>query len=282
MLKDAKRFHWVLAALVLLTCGIAFTGVTDAPAYAYVDGSLGRAMATAAVARSIDAGISFVQGTEVSATPLGMGVTVAAGEALDPVNDLVERFSTIMLAAVASLAIQQLLATMAAHPAVTWGLAATGILLVALMLARTGEGATRIALRAFLFMALIRFGMALAAGANAVVYEVFLDEPYQASHAELTRAGNELEPLAEELSGGDDRGTGEEEPGWLDGMTEYWQSARKSVDPSAWVEELEATAGQIVESTIQLIALFLLQTVALPIAVLWLLVRAAGGILRLY
>jgi hypothetical protein len=281
MLKHANGVRWVLAALILLICGIAFTGVTDAPAYAYVDGSLTRAMATAAVARSIDAGISFVQGTEVSATPLGMGVTVAAGEALDPVNDLVERFSTIMLAAVASLAIQQLLATMAAHPAVTWGLAAFGLLLVALMLARAGDGAVRIALRAFLFMALIRFGMALAAGANAVVYEVFLDEPYQASHAELTRAGNELEPLAEELSGGD-TGTEGEEPGWLDGMTEYWQSARKSVDPTAWVAELEATAGQIVESTIQLIALFLLQTVALPLAVLWLLVRVAGGILRLY
>ena len=162
-----------------------------------------------------------------------------------------------------------------------WGLAAFGLLLVALMLARAGDGAVRIALRAFLFMALIRFGMALAAGANAVVYEVFLDEPYQASHAELTRAGNELEPLAEELSGGD-TGTEGEEPGWLDGMTEYWQSARKSVDPTAWVAELEATAGQIVESTIQLIALFLLQTVALPLAVLWLLVRVAGGILRLY
>jgi hypothetical protein len=282
MLKNATRFRPVVAALVLLICGIAFTGVTDAPAYAYVDGSLGRAMATAAVARSIDAGISFVQGTEVSATPLGMGVTVAAGEALDPVNDLVERFSTIMLAAVASLAIQQLLATMAAHPAVSWGLAAAGMVFVVLLLARAGEGATRIALRAFLFMALIRFGMALAAGANAVIYEVFLDEPYQASHAELTRAGDELEPLAEELGAREDLTLEGEEPGWLDGMTEYWQSARKSVDPTTWIDDLEATAGQIVESTIQLIALFLLQTVALPIAVLWLLARAAGGILRLY
>ncbi len=281
MSKDATRLRLLLALPVLLVCGIAFTGITDAPAHAYVDGSLGRATATAAVARSIDAGISFVQGTEVSATPLGMGVTVAAGEALDPVNDLVERFSTIMLAAVASLAIQQLLATMAAHPAVSWGLAVSGVVLVALLLTRAGDGATRIALRMFLFMALVRFGMALAAGANAVIYEVFLDEPYRASHAELTRAGNELEPLAEELAGDKPAADGDD-AGWLDGMTEYWQSARKSVDPSAWVEDLEATAGQIVESTIQLIALFLLQTVALPIAVLWLLVRAAGGILRLY
>lgn len=275
------KYRLALSALVVLICGIAFTGMTDAPAHDYVDGSLNRAMATAAVARSIDAGISFIQGTEVSATPLGMGVTVAAGEALDPVNDLVERFSTIMLASVASLAIQQLLATMAAHPAISWGLAALGFVLVALMLMRAGETATRVALRGFLFMALIRFGMALAAGANAIVYEVFLDEPYQASHAELARAGEELEPLAEELAG-EERVTGDEKAGWLEGMSDYWRSARLSVSPAAWIEDLQDTAGQIVESTIQLIALFLLQTVALPIAVLWLLARAAGGILRLY
>jgi hypothetical protein len=266
----------VVGGIVML-CVLAILGITDGPADEYVDRSLNRAMATAAVARSIDAGISFVQGTEVSATPLGMGVTVAAGEALDPVNDLVERFSTIMLAAVASLALQQLLAGMAAHPLMTWALALSGGALAATLLARAGPAATRIAARAFLFMALVRFGMALAAGANALVYEIFLDESYETSHAELAMAGSELEPLAEELTGPAE----DEDQGWLEEMSDYWRSAQRSVDPGTWLNDLESTAGRIVESTIQLIALFLLQTVALPIAVLWLLVKLAGALLKL-
>ena len=62
-----------------------------------------------AMARGLNGVISVAQGTSVAIQPAGVGVMLAPGELLDPVNDLVEQFSTVMLFASASLGLQRLL-----------------------------------------------------------------------------------------------------------------------------------------------------------------------------
>ena len=58
-----------------------------------------------ATARGIHAAVSVVQGTELDA----LVATITIGEILDPLNDLVERFSAVLLAALGSLALQKIL-----------------------------------------------------------------------------------------------------------------------------------------------------------------------------
>lgn len=41
----------------------------------------------------------MAQGTEVAVEPAGVGVIFTPGQILDPVNDLLEQFSNLMLAA---------------------------------------------------------------------------------------------------------------------------------------------------------------------------------------
>lgn len=62
-----------------------------------------------AAARALDGAISLAQGTEIALQPVGVGVTVSAGELLDPINDLVEQFSSLMLIATTSLGLQDML-----------------------------------------------------------------------------------------------------------------------------------------------------------------------------
>ena len=64
---------------------------------------LKKAMSAFLVAKGLNAIVSVAQSTEI-----GVGVTVAVGEILDPLNDLIEKFSWIMLASTASLAIQKI------------------------------------------------------------------------------------------------------------------------------------------------------------------------------
>ena len=68
-----------------------------------------RAFITFALARTLNGVISAVQGTKLALQPAGVGVTLTPGEVLDPVNDLIERFSWIMMAATLSLGVQQVL-----------------------------------------------------------------------------------------------------------------------------------------------------------------------------
>jgi len=61
------------------------------------------------LARGFNAVVSVFQESEVQLEPAGVGVSLALGQALDPINDLVERFSWVMLASLTSLGIQKFL-----------------------------------------------------------------------------------------------------------------------------------------------------------------------------
>ncbi|MCB1944024.1 MAG: hypothetical protein KDI53_18575, partial [Candidatus Accumulibacter sp.] len=74
-----------------------------------------RALVSFATARALNAVISVAQGTEVSMQPAGMGVVLTPGQLLDPVNDLVEQFSHLMLAASVAFGVQKVLISIGAY-----------------------------------------------------------------------------------------------------------------------------------------------------------------------
>ena len=78
----------------------AWLAPLDAPATEQVEAGLKRALISFAAARALNGVISVAQGTEVSVQPLGVGVTLAPGQLLDPINDLIEQFSNLMLLSV--------------------------------------------------------------------------------------------------------------------------------------------------------------------------------------
>ncbi|MBU1610888.1 MAG: hypothetical protein KKC99_03485, partial [Proteobacteria bacterium] len=84
----------------------------DEQADAYLDSGLKRAAWAFAAARTANAVISVLQSFVIQGSAgiiVDAGVEISPGEALDPVNDLVERFSWVMLASVTSLGVQQFL-----------------------------------------------------------------------------------------------------------------------------------------------------------------------------
>lgn len=99
----------VATVAALVAVALAVLGTLDTWAGREVDAALGRALLAFALARGLNGVISVVQGTQVALEPGGLGVTLTPGEILDPVNDLVEQFSTVMLVASASLGLQKLL-----------------------------------------------------------------------------------------------------------------------------------------------------------------------------
>ncbi len=100
---------WFLTLGLLLAAVLSVTPFIDQRAAADYEQLFQRAFITFALARTINGVISVVQGTEVALQPAGVGVTLTPGEILDPVNDLIERFSWIMMGATVSLGIQNVL-----------------------------------------------------------------------------------------------------------------------------------------------------------------------------
>lgn len=98
-MKLFMTFLLILGAVLSLMIEI------DQSALKLQDEAFTRAMVSFGLAKTLNVLISLVQGTQLTLTPAGVGVSLSVGEVLDPFNDMVERFSWVMLFATVSLGI---------------------------------------------------------------------------------------------------------------------------------------------------------------------------------
>ena len=268
----------IVAALVFLSVVLALLPATDEAGRAHVDEAFRRALVGFALARGLNGVISVAQGTEVAVQPAGVGVNFAPGEVLDPINDLVERFSWIMLLASSSLGVQKVLLSMSAWQGLLVALVAAGALFVGARFLGASPR-LRVALqRVFLFLLLLRFMMPAIALANDWVYRAFLEEDYVEASASLERAREAIGEINEEVAA--ERRAESPPEGLLDRAQRLYRDALASVDIDARLDQYRAAAETISESTIRLIVVFLMQTLVFPLVFLYVVIGLLRRIVR--
>ena len=268
MQKKKHINRWLFSLMLLLAAALSVTPFMDNRAAADYEQLFQRAFITFALARTINGVISVVQGTEIALQPAGVGVTLTPGEILDPVNDLVERFSWIMMGATISLGVQNVLLDVSAWWVIQILVTAMAAwLLIRLWYPGQGSGLNRILFRrVFPLLLFIRFAVPVMLIANDMLFQQFLEQRYLQSTEIITEAGRELEQIraeagAEEAQDGDDS--------MLDSLTRAWSNTVDSIDLSGRLERMQTQATELVEHLIQLSVVFILQTALLPVAFLW-------------
>jgi hypothetical protein len=253
-MKPVQRKALLLCFLAL---AVAFAWVRpiDATAQAYVDSGFKRALVTFASARALNALISVAQGASVS-FQIGAGASIQPGAVLDPIDDLVEQFSVIMLAATLSFAMQNLLiAVFGSWPfslVLSIAFGAWGVQLwrdrsAPLWLSRAAVG--------LLFLSLAVPVVALASEAT---YRLLLASSYETAQAQIkTSTTADTAPVATDETS-------------LDKLKRIWA---QGADVGRQVEELKAKANGLVEHIVRLAAVFIVQTIVLPIFLLWTLLQ---------
>jgi len=285
----------LLLAFLAATLAGTWWLTPDRAATREVDVGLKRALASFATARTLDAIVSAAQGTEVSMQPLGVGVTLAPGQALDPINDLIEQFAGLMLAASVSFGAQRVLIAAGGHWIVSALLSAAAIGWVvwrwrsASTEAETGPRAvaSRWLPRVLLLLLLVRFAVPLAVLGADAGFRLLMADDYAAGQAALDRSAGAMRELAPPTA------EPAADPGTLERLKRWWSGpATATPDASAAVpsrneatriERWQALIGDAVEHIVRLIVVFLMQTLVLPLLTLWLLlglVRRVLGDLR--
>ena len=264
----------LVAAGVLFAVVLAALPLADDTGGARVDDAFRRALVGYALARGLNGVISVAQGTEVAVQPAGVGVNFAPGEILDPINDLVERFSWIMMLAASSLGVQKVLLSMSAWQGLVLGLALAGALVVASrVFPRLASFAPAFG-RVFLFLLLLRFMMPAIAVANDWVYRAFLERDYVEATETLERARERIGDLNEEAA--IERLEGAPE-GIVDRARSLSTDRRSTVSTSTHGSRRTASPSESVsESTIRLVVVFLMQTIVFPLVFLYVVL----GVLR--
>lgn len=249
---------------VLLT----WIGPLEAPASATLDSAMKKAFITFATARALNAGISLLQSGEVTVQAVG-GASIRPGEVLDPLNDLVEQFSNVMLAATVALGIQKILLAMGMH----WilSLLVTIAAIAWIVLPFTGRMRPRWLTRTFVFLLMVRFVVPVALLGTHALSDAFLAHEYQSSQRVLEEIGSAAEPTLESASA-------EAAP------VGFWERLRNAVsgigDMGERLTQLRTAAGELVERVTTLIVVFLLETMVFPLAIVGFVYLAARALLR--
>ncbi|MFO7578131.1 MAG: hypothetical protein R6W66_10435 [Pelovirga sp.] len=252
----------MVALILLLVVAVSWSGYIDRQTENYVNNATLQAVAAFATARVLNAGISVAKSIQVGAV-----VSVHPLEVLDPVHDLVEQYSSIMKLAIGSLVIQKVLLEIVATGFFKILLTILAVLLIASLFAADGVFSA-LMFKVFSLACLVRFLLLLAVGINGLVDEVYVNHRTQQNMAELETLSREVDALA---ATGEVAGT---DTSWYADMTSRFAAARDLVS----LEKLQEKAEVAVPAMLNLMALFMLKTLLLPLLFLWLLVRGFRAI----
>jgi hypothetical protein len=257
------------AGLVLL---VATLGVADEVGKIYTEDGFKRALITSGIARGLNGVISVAQGTEVAVEPVGIGVTFTPGEILDPLNDLVERFSWIMLASGTSLGVQRVLLDVTAWVGFT---ALVGLAIVAAAVVGWWPGPVppvirRGVYRLALVLVILRFSVPMIAILGETLYSRFLEPQYAASKQKLEQTAETISTINDEarrqLPVGEDESL-------MASVKRAYASATGVLDVEERIEAFKRAAADVSEYAINLIVVFVLQTILFPLLSVWLVIQ---------
>ncbi len=237
----------IIAIFIVLLVAVSSSRLLDDYVDDYTNSSIKSAAFTYATARGINALVSMMQSVEVEAGVIVSG-SITIGELLDPLNDMIERFSTVMTWVLASLAAQKVLLLLASHKLFLYLVAVLGISALLLLF----YGQTRVqslVFRFFLVVVFVRFALGMAVGLNSGVDYLFMDQQLQVNDKEIEnfRANIMNVETADDFDTDSIR----------DSAIEFWQNLSMS--------EFERKISRGIENFINLVAIYLLKTILFPL-----------------
>jgi len=270
------------SALIIVLAGAAISGTADNASQQYAEQALTRALATFTVARTLNGVISVAQGTEVAVEPGGVGVILTPGQVLDPVNDLIERFSSVMLVAASSLGLQLVLLKITS----SWVVTALLISVLAVWLGTVwlprlqGNKYGALALRFSIMLVFIRFAIPVVIICTNFLFSTFLQTDQESATAALEGTSARIEEINVQFEGETGAENGSENvdtasrmkrtaQGWLASVSDWFGS----ISVGTRIEQLKASAAEATNHVIDLIVIFVLQTILFPLGFLWIFVE---------
>ena len=187
-INNKKRL--ILVGVIISLVLVSWSGILDYLSYDYLKGSLLSALSSYAVSRSLNGIISVLQSSTLS---VGIA-SVSVGELLDPVNDIVERFSDLLTVSIGSIIIQKVLLSIVSSAFFKGVLTASGIAVLT-SLALKKSPYIQLLTRAFIFLVFLRLSLGLMIVLNSVVDNSFLAEQITTNYESVRSTTRELDTL---------------------------------------------------------------------------------------
>ena len=256
--------NWNKLLLSIFTISAVFIAITfaiDTTAKTLVDDSFSQAIIVFGSAKALNAVISLAQGTELS-LPF---FVVAIGEVLDPVNDLVEQFSLVMLASMTSLGIQKIFLNFVTNEIYNYLLLVLVIVLNIWLYKRfrNDDKLRDIFFKVVFVLLFLRFAIPMISYVNDISYNYFVKEEYN-----IERLNKNIVKVKEDISRvNQETLQAKKESSIFDKIVEKFDSEYYSKKVQEYTDAVDNSSEYIID----LIIVFIFQTIFLPILFLFIL-----------
>ena len=261
----------LVAAVLFVSPGLRLPVLDDATD-AYFRTAITKAGLSYATCRVINASVSVIKDSSLHLQPAGVGVSLAVGQVLDPIDDLTERVSDILVTAITSLGVQKL--------AYEIGVSLVPPLLAIFMLALSllvwlESRKIRLLQNALIRLALLfliaRFCLPLSALVNEFINENFFHDRITDARGKLSANSTQLDKLKNfTLPDTGILGTGS----FL---------RKKTVELSEALTEIAENMGELIDNLLQLaflyVGIFLIQVIILPLLAFYVLLKLSNALL---
>jgi len=243
----------------------------DMKSDSYFSDAMTKAGVAYGVCRIVNASVSVVKESQIQMEPAGLGVSVAVGQILDPLDDMTERASDILITAIISLGIQKI----AYELSVAFAPGLLGVALIAFVVNSFFKGNRAAAYRGIFLKAIMLVSVARLCLPTSSIISSYLNDRYFSP--EITKAKDELALSSPEMERLKDMRMPKLDGLWGTIKNGFAFVGEKSADLGGALKALIRNAGSMVSNLLKLsylyVALFLLQVILLPIGAFWLLFR---------
>lgn len=276
----------VFLTVLILLCSFAVLCLKDIPiplvdekTDVYFEEVSQRSISAYAVTRGINAIVSVIKESNVSLSPAGVGITVAAGQVLDPLDDMTERLSSVLVLSIVSIGIQKL--TMEIGQLFSFQLIGCLLPLLVLPLWIKSHLLGKIvtfAAKIIVVLTVLRLFLPGSMMLNNLFYTEFLEENIVQTKEKLrviSESGGELSQFDAVQY---DDGIIDTLNSSLDSMTLKMAEMKKAYN------KIENNLGEIIDSlldlTIYYVMIFLVQVLLIPVFALWLTLRLVDNLFK--
>ncbi len=271
-----KSIIGILLSIILFFSSGVQVPVIDSSADTYFRDSITKAGVSYGVCRIINATVSIIKESSLELEPAGIGLSLAVGQAVDPINDMVERLSDVLVMAITSLGVQEL--TYEISVTLAPQILAVFLFILSVLVWFHGDRVfkvQRIVMSVLIIIFIARFCLPVSSLVNGYIQEHFFEQKIIEANNELTRGMSDLDNI-------DDISLPES-----DGIIETIENSatylkQKTIEYKRAIAITIENRDMIVENLLKLtflyVGVFVIQVLVLPLLIFWLLVRLVNSL----
>lgn len=258
-------FRQIGAALLLCSALLAFAPWLDRHADSSLSVAITSTLALFASVRGVDAIVSSLEGTELALSPVGIGVTFAPGELLEPIDDLIEQLADVLLWVLTLMGVERLSIGLLGSVWVR-SLSASVLVAAALVLwLRPHWKWPGYARKFVVVLVLLRLALPLVAISSELVAQHIVDTRTAAAEAALVTMSQQIRTEQSQTNAANSAGTDTTgNPSLLERLETATRNFSENLQIQARMQRLSNRLDEGVNHAVDLLALVILRALLFP------------------